>query len=84
MRILIRISALLAIFAGAPAMAQGTTAQRAACEDDAKRLCQAQIPDVLAIEACLKAFAAEISGSCRTELGVAEPQAAATGKKHKK
>jgi hypothetical protein len=35
MRIFIFLSALFALFAAAPAFAQGTAAQRAACKDDA-------------------------------------------------
>lgn len=85
MRISIRLSALMALILAAPAMAQGTASQRAACEDDAKRFCQAQIPDVVAIEGCLRANAASISGDCRTEMGIAPaPAAAPAGKKRKR
>ena len=52
MRIFIRLSALLAFLAAAPAFAQGTAGQREACEDDAYRFCQAQVPDAIAIEKC--------------------------------
>lgn len=81
----IRLSALLALFAAAPALAQGTSAQREACEDDAKRLCQAQIPDVAAIESCLTAAAASLTADCRSEMGLAAPaaDAKAGGKKKK-
>ncbi len=71
MRIFILLSALLALFVSAPAFAQGTAAQRAACEDDAYRFCQAQVPDAIAIEKCLKGNAASISAGCRAELGLA-------------
>jgi hypothetical protein len=77
MRIYFRVSALLiafaaalAIFAAAPAMAQGTAAQKAACEDDAYRFCQAQIPDAIAIEKCLHANAGGVSAGCRAEMGL--------------
>ncbi|MEK4035584.1 hypothetical protein WOC76_05600 [Methylocystis sp. IM3] len=88
MRIFIRLSALLTLFVAAPAFAQGTAAQRAACEDDAYRFCQAQVPDAIAIEKCLKANAASISGDCRAELGLAssasaDPAPATGGKKRK-
>jgi hypothetical protein len=83
MRIFIRLSALLALFLAAPAFAQGTAAQREACEDDAYRLCQAQVPDAIAIEKCLRANSGAISGGCRAELGLATP-ASASGKKRKK
>lgn len=78
----LRLSVLLAMFAAAPAMAQGTASQRAACEDDAKRLCEAQIPDVVAIENCLKANAANMSAACREEMGLVST-AAQGGKKRK-
>lgn len=88
MRIFIRLSALLAIFVAAPALADGTAAQRAACEDDAYRFCQAQVPDAIAIEKCLRASAASISPACRAELGLvapaAEREASAGGKKRKR
>jgi hypothetical protein len=77
MRIFIRLSALLALFVAAPAMAQGTSAQREACEDDAKRFCQAQIPDVVAIESCLRGNAAAIDAACRVELGLPQTSDAA-------
>ncbi|WP_457797821.1 hypothetical protein [Methylocystis sp. S23] len=87
MRIFIRLSALLALFVAAPAMAQGTVAQREACEDDAKRLCQAQIPDVVAIESCLKAAVASLTDDCRAEMGLASPASdtpKSAGKKKKR
>ncbi|QGM97831.1 hypothetical protein [Methylocystis parvus] len=82
----IRLSALLALLAAVPAMAQGTQAQRDACEDDAKRLCQAQIPDVTAIEGCLRAAAASLTDDCRSEMGLASPAAETKsgGKKKKR
>ena len=83
MPIFLRLSALLAMFVAAtPAMAQGTAAQRAAWEDDAKRLCSAQIPDVVAVEGCLRANAANMSADCREEMGIVST--AATGKKRKR
>ncbi|HEY8163415.1 MAG: hypothetical protein ACR650_12995 [Methylocystis sp.] len=86
MRIFIRLSALLAIFTAAPALAQGTAAQRAACEDDAYRFCQAQVPDAIAIEKCLRANVAGITADCRAELGIAAPASAGgeTGGKKRK
>jgi hypothetical protein len=81
MRIFIRLSALLAFVLAAPALAQGTSAQREACEDDAYRFCQAQVPDAIAIEKCLRANGGALSGPCRAELGLASP---ASEKKRKK
>jgi hypothetical protein len=80
MRIFIRLSALLAFFVAAPSFAQGTSAQREACEDDAYRFCQAQVPDAIAIEKCLRANAASVSSGCRAELGIASP---ASGKRRR-
>ncbi|WP_424363645.1 hypothetical protein [Methylocystis parvus] len=86
MRNFIRLSALLSLIVAAPAFAQGTQAQREACEDDAKRFCQAQIPDVVAIEGCLRAAAASLTDDCRAEMGLAAPVAEKTtsGKKKKR
>jgi len=83
MRIFVRLSAVLAFIAVAPAFAQGTAQQRAACEADANRVCDAYIPDAVAIERCLRSNAGSISASCRAELGLA-PAASAGGKKRKR
>ncbi|QGM94639.1 hypothetical protein F7D13_11740 [Methylocystis rosea] len=80
MRIILRLSAILALFALAPAYAQGTPEQREACEGDANRVCEAYIPDAVAIERCLRANAGSISAACRAELGLAS----AGGKKRKR
>ncbi|WP_442756217.1 hypothetical protein ACNHKD_06280 [Methylocystis sp. JAN1] len=87
MRNFIRLSALLSLFVAAPAFAQGTAAQREACEDDAKRLCQAQIPDVVAIESCLRAAAVSLTDDCRAEMGLvsqASDSPRTSGKKKKR
>ena len=73
MRNFFRLSALLALFVAAPTMAQGTSAQRVACEGDARNLCDAYIPDAVAIEKCLRASASRLSSDCRAELGIAAP-----------
>lgn len=83
MRIILRLSAVLAFIAVAPAFAQGTAQQREACESDANRVCQAYIPDAIAIERCLRANAGSISGACRAELGLGSP-ASAGGKKRRR
>jgi hypothetical protein len=59
----------------APALAQGTPEQRAACTPDALRLCGAEIPDVGRITACLKRERARLSASCRHAMGGAMPGA---------
>jgi hypothetical protein len=73
MRIFFPLTAMLAFFAAAPAMAQGTAAQREACEDDARRLCDAQIPDAIAVERCLRANIGALTQDCRAQFG--EPAA---------
>jgi hypothetical protein len=67
MRALFSISALFAFLAVAPAMAQGTAAQQAACERDAERLCSDSIPDVIAVERCLSANMRSLSAACRRQ-----------------
>jgi type II secretory pathway component PulL len=47
------------------ASAQGTPAQRAACEGDAQRLCSQFIPDVDRITACLGQQRRYLSAACR-------------------
>ena len=83
MHIFLRLSALLAFFAVAPAFAQGTPQQRAACEADANRVCDAYIPDAVAIERCLRANAGSISAACRGELGLASATPASGGKRRR-
>jgi hypothetical protein len=73
MRMFIRLSTLLALFVAAPAMAQGTSAQREACEGDARSYCDAYIPDTVAIERCLRAIGPRLSAGCRAELGISSP-----------
>ncbi len=81
MRIFIRLSVLSALLVAGPSFAQGTAAQKEACENDAYRFCQVHVPDAIAIESCLRANAGAISGACRAELGLASP---ASAKKRKK
>jgi hypothetical protein len=58
--------ALLALaLAAAPAGAQGTPEQRAACEGDAMRLCQQYVPDVNRITACMSRHRSQLSPACR-------------------
>ncbi|QGM96823.1 hypothetical protein [Methylocystis parvus] len=50
-----------------PAMAQGTSKQRAACEKDSHRLCASAEPDALAVENCLKEHIKSLSPACRRQ-----------------
>ena len=63
-------AALLALaLATAPAGAQGSPEQRAACEGDAMRLCQQYIPDVNQITACMSRHRGQLSPACRRYFG---------------
>jgi hypothetical protein len=84
MRIFFWLTAVLAGLAAAPALAQGTAEQRAACEGDAYRLCDAYVPDAILIERCLRAKANSLSPGCRAEFGFPTAAADAGGKKHKR
>jgi hypothetical protein len=58
----------LALAAGSPATpaaAQGTPAQRAACEQDAYRLCMEFIPDENRTANCLRRKRMSLSPACR-------------------
>lgn len=58
----------LALAAGStatPAAAQGTPAQRAACEQDAYRLCNQFIPDENSTASCLRRNRMNLSPACR-------------------
>ena len=60
------IATLSLIATAAPALAEGTAAQRAACTGDAFRLCASEIPNVAGITACLHRERASLSAGCRT------------------
>jgi hypothetical protein len=70
----VRLAALLAIVCAAmlaqkPALAQGNSAERDACEGDALRLCSEFIPNVGAIEACLSRNMKNLTPACRVAMG---------------
>jgi hypothetical protein len=48
-----------------PAAAQGTPEQRAACEQDAYRLCSQYIPDERRTGNCLRRHSVSLSPACR-------------------
>jgi hypothetical protein len=56
---------LMAPLAASPAGAQGTPEQRAACQDDAMRVCGQFIPDVARITACMHSNRRHLSPRCR-------------------
>ncbi len=51
------------------ALAQGTAAERDACEDDAFKWCAYDIPDADAIEECLWRNVRWISPACQAQMG---------------
>ncbi|NWG26769.1 MAG: hypothetical protein HXY30_20515 [Pseudorhodoplanes sp.] len=52
-----------------PALAQGTAAERDACEGDALRLCSEFVPNVAQIEACLTHNLKSLTPACRVAIG---------------
>jgi hypothetical protein len=52
------------VLAIAPALGQGTDAQREACTPDAFRLCSAAMPDASRVESCLRAAGPRLSAPC--------------------
>jgi hypothetical protein len=60
----IAVFALLVL--GVPAQAQPTPAQRAACEQDAYRLCERAIPDEAKVRRCLASNMRRLSPVCRS------------------
>jgi len=46
-------------------MPEGTPEDRAACESDVRRFCQAAIPDNMRVLACLQQFRQRITPACR-------------------
>ncbi len=66
---LLAIAAILASYAAPAAFAAGTAQQRAACQDDAFRFCSDDVPDPVAIEACLQRNIRSISPACQAQFG---------------
>jgi hypothetical protein len=62
---LVLIAFALVLFS-IPAEAQPTPQQRAACEQDAYRLCQEQIPDEAKVRNCLRRNMRRLSPVCRS------------------
>jgi hypothetical protein len=69
MRKLVWIAIPFALLASASASAQGTPEQREACNDDAFRFCNDDVPDAIAVEKCLRAHMRALSPKCRREFG---------------
>lgn len=66
MKLSTALAALSLLTAAAPASAEGTAAQRAACTPDVWRLCASEIPSIDGIKACLRRETPRLSAGCRT------------------
>jgi hypothetical protein len=66
-----------AVLAGttSPAVAQGTVAQREACEGDAFKFCSEFIPFVHAIENCLARNIRKLTPACQVQMRGGSPAA---------
>ncbi len=60
-----------ALVAPSPAAAQGTPEQRAACQDDAFRVCPDAIPDEARVRACFIKNRHRLSIACRRVMATA-------------
>ena len=70
LRTLIGVAILVGqVSVSAPALAQGTPQQRAACTGDALRLCAAEVPNVSRITSCMKANFSRLSAGCKAVFG---------------
>jgi len=49
-------------------MPQGTPEERAACQNDVRKYCEAYLPDVMQVASCLQANKARLSPACRQVL----------------
>ncbi len=68
-KLLFALPALASLLAFDMALAQGTRAQRTACERDSHRLCAEAEPDAIAVEKCLKSHMASLSTACKRQFG---------------
>jgi hypothetical protein len=66
----ILVLALSGPFSSADAQYRGTPEMQQACTPDVMRLCQAEIPDVERITACMKRNRLNLSPACGTVFGV--------------
>ena len=71
MKKLSTIFAILALFGSPLAYAQGTSTQRSACEDDAKKWCPYAIPDPDEVQSCLEKVVSQITSDCQAQFGYA-------------
>ena len=62
------VAGLTALLSSAPAVAQGTVAQRQGCEGDAFKFCSNYIPFVHQIENCLYRNMRNLTPACRVQM----------------
>jgi hypothetical protein len=65
----IRYAVLAAVMIASPCWAQGTQAQRQACQADAYKWCPTEVPDPEETEACLRQNIKWISSGCQRVFG---------------
>ena len=68
--------AAMLLLVATPVLAEGTSAERAACTPDVFRLCASSIPDVDQIIVCLKKARPSLSAGCRVVMDNADKKVA--------
>ena len=71
MRVVTFISLTTILFSSV-VMAQGTPADKDACEPDAYRLCDDAVPDAVAVEKCLRSHMKSLSSACKKRFTVGD------------
>ena len=69
MKKIVKLSILAGALWGTAAFAQGTPEQERACKDDAYKWCPYDVPDPVAIEACLRKNIKWITPACQAQFG---------------
>ena len=72
------LAPVLILLSASDGLAQGTSAERAACTPDVFRLCSADIPNVTRITACLRREKPRLSAGCQTVFNTLDRQQTAT------
>lgn len=67
MRKLFAVVSTVIALAAFPALAQGTSQQKTACEKDSHKFCASAEPDAIAVEKCLKNHMASLSKACQRQ-----------------
>ncbi len=69
MKKIFAFAVLVGLLSSFQVWAQGTSAQRAGCEDDAKKWCPYAIPDPDEVQACLEKVLDRITPDCQAQFG---------------